>query len=73
VEWQIWIDAGAQPLPRKLAIAYWDTPGVPQYEATFRRFTLGPQIAPGQFTFKPPAGATKVELRDLAFTSFDVR
>lgn len=73
VEWQIWIDAGAQPLPRKLAIAYWDQPGVPQYHAVFRRFTLGPEIKPGQFTFKAPAGATKVELRDLAFTSADLR
>jgi hypothetical protein len=65
-EWQIWIDAGAQPLPRKLAIAYWDLPGVPQYTAVFRRFVLDPKVTPGQFTFKAPPGATRVELRELA-------
>jgi hypothetical protein len=66
VEWQIWIDAGAQPLPRKLAIAYWDQPGVPQYQAVFRRWTLDPKIAADQFVFRAPAGAKKVALEDLA-------
>jgi hypothetical protein len=65
VEWQIWIDSGAQPLPRKLTIAYWDQPGVPQYQATFRKWTLDPKIAPGQFAFEAPAGARKVTLDEL--------
>ena len=69
VEWQIWIDSGAQPLPRKLAIAYWDEPGVPQYQATFRRWTLDPKVAPEQFVFKAPPGATKVALEQLAATA----
>jgi hypothetical protein len=65
IEWQIWIDAGAQPLPRKLAIAYWDQQGVPQYTAVLRRWTLSPKVTPDQFVFKPPAGAKKVEIADL--------
>jgi hypothetical protein len=65
VEWQIWIDAGAQPLPRKLTIAYWDQPAVPQYQAVFRRWTLDVKVKPDQFVFRPPTGATRVELRDL--------
>jgi hypothetical protein len=74
VEWQIWIDAGPQPLPRKLAIAYWDQPGVPQYQATFRKWTLEPKPAPtaAQFDFKAPRGARKVtfeELRNAAVSS----
>jgi hypothetical protein len=66
IEWQLWIDAGAQPLPRKLAIAYWELAGVPQYQATFRRFDLSPRVEPGLFQFKPPAGAKKVDLAGLA-------
>ena len=31
IEWQIWIDAGEQPLPRQLAITYVREPGEPQY------------------------------------------
>ena len=68
VEWQIWIDAGAQPLPRKLAIAYWDQPGVPQYQAVFRHWTLDPKLTADQFVFKLPTGAKKIDLKDLAAT-----
>src|SRR5262245_38204299 len=49
LEWQIWIDAGAQPLPRKLTIAYWESPDVPQYRATFVRWSLDPKLTPSQF------------------------
>jgi hypothetical protein len=66
VEWQIWIDSGKQPLPRKLAIAYWDQAGVPQYQAVFRRWTLEPKVTAEQFAFKVPAGAKKVALEDMA-------
>jgi len=66
VEWQIWIDSGKQPLPRKLAIAYWDQPGVPQYQAVFRRWTLEPKVTAEQFAFKVPADAKKVALEDMA-------
>jgi len=66
MQWQIWIDAGNQPLPRKLAIAYWDELSVPQYQAILRRWTLGGTIAPDQFQFKPPPGSKRIELTDLA-------
>jgi hypothetical protein len=66
VEWQLWIDAGAQPLPRKLAIAYWELAGVPQYQATFRRWNLSPRLEAGLFQFKPPSDAKKVDLAGLA-------
>jgi len=66
IEWQIWIDTGAQPLPRKLAIAYWEDSGVPQYQAVLRRWSLDVKNAPDHFVFKAPAGARKVELAELA-------
>src|SRR5262245_33953472 len=69
VEWQIWIDAGKEPLPRKLAIAYWDQAGVPQYQAILRRWTLEPKVTAEQFTFKVPAGAKKVALEEMAATA----
>src|SRR4029453_7058520 len=49
VEWQIWIDSGAQPLPRKLAIAYWEQAGVPPYQAVFPHWTLDPKGTAAQF------------------------
>jgi hypothetical protein len=42
--------------------------GVPQYQAVFRRWTLDPKVTADQFAFKVPAGARKVELKDLAAT-----
>ena len=61
IEWQIWIDAGDEPLPRKLLIAYVDEPGVPQYAATIRRWTLKPAFTDALFRFEPPEGATRIE------------
>jgi hypothetical protein len=61
IDWQIWIDAGETPLPRKLVLSYHDEPGVPQYFAVIRNWNLAPAIAEGAFRFQPPQGARKVE------------
>ncbi len=61
IDWQIWIDAGDQPLPRKLVLSYRDEPGVPQYFAVIRKWDLAPAISEGAFRFAPPQGARKVE------------
>jgi len=64
--WQIWIDAGDKPWPRKLSLAYWEDSGVPRYEATFRHWVSNPPKVEGEFVCKPPAGARKVEPEELA-------
>lgn len=61
IEWQIWIDAGERPLPRKLVISYVQEPGEPQYAAVIRRWTLDATPPAGLFTFEAPEGAQKVE------------
>jgi hypothetical protein len=61
IEWQIWIDAGEKPLPRKLAISYVEEPGEPQYTAVIRRWTLDAEVPDGLFTFEAPEGAQKVD------------
>jgi hypothetical protein len=65
IEWQIWIDAGAEPLPRKLVITYVTEPGEPQYSATIRRWRLDPSFPEALFTFEAPEGATKVDLKSM--------
>lgn len=62
IEWQIWIDAGTEPLPRKLAISYVREPGEPQYTATLRRFRMMPTFPPDLFTFDAPEGARQADL-----------
>jgi hypothetical protein len=61
IEWQLWIDAGEQPLPRKFVITYVLEEGEPQYSATIRRWNLDPKFAEGLFTFEAPEGARRVE------------
>ena len=65
IEWQIWIDAGEKPLPRKLVISYVQEPGEPQYSATIRRFTREAKVPEGLFTFEAPEGAQKIDAKDM--------
>ena len=60
IDWQIWIDAGPQPLPRKLVITYAEEPGAPQYTAVFKRWNLEPKFTEDLFHFVAPEGATPV-------------
>jgi hypothetical protein len=65
IEWQIWIDAGDQPLPRKLVITYVEEDGEPQYTATIRRWNLDPKVPEGLFSFEAPEGAQKAEKGEI--------
>jgi hypothetical protein len=61
IDWQIWIEDGPAPLPRKLVITYRNEPGSPQYAATFSEWDLEPRIAESYFEFRPPEGSGKIE------------
>ena len=65
IEWQIWIDAGDQPLPRKLVIAYVDEPGEPHYTAVIRRWSLEPKFPEDLFVFEAPEGAQKIDVKAM--------
>ena len=65
IEWQIWIDAGDKPLPRKLVISYVDEPGEPQYSAVIRRWNLDSKVPDGLFTFEAPEGAQKIDAQAM--------
>jgi hypothetical protein len=61
VDWQIWIQEGAQPLPRKFVITTRDLPNAPQFAVTITQWNLKPTFDAQTFTFTPPAGAKKVD------------
>ena len=65
IEWQIWIDAGDKPLPRKLVISYVQEPGEPQYSAVIRRWNLESKVPEGLFTFEAPEGARKIDAKAM--------
>lgn len=61
VDLQIWIQEGAQPLPRKLIITTRDLPNAPQFAVTVTQWDLKPRFDAQTFTFSPPAGVSKVD------------
>lgn len=70
-DWQVWIQRGAQPLPRRLVVTVTSKPSRPQYSADYD-WTLNPQIAATTYQFTPPAAAISVPLarvKELAVPS----
>ena len=61
VDWQLWIEAGEKPLPKKLVITYKGLPGVPEYRAIYSHWNFEPKFREGQFTFTPPEKAVKID------------
>lgn len=61
VDWQIWIEEGRTPLPRKLVITSTDVAGAPQFEMVISRWNLAPKFADDKFTFAPPKGSRTIE------------
>ena len=62
VDWQIWIQEGTQPLPRRIVITTLDLPNAPQFAVTMTRWNLEPAFDAGTFTFTPQAGVKQIEL-----------
>jgi hypothetical protein len=62
VDWQLWVEKGAQALPRKLLITTRYEVGDPQYQAILKWDTK-PAIDANSFVFVPPAGASKIAAR----------
>jgi hypothetical protein len=61
VDLQIWIQEGAQPLPRKIVITTRDMQNAPEYAVTVTKWDLKPAFGAHTFVFRPPAGTTKVD------------
>jgi hypothetical protein len=61
VDWQIWVQEGAQPLPCRLVITTRDLPNAPQFAVTMTKWNLKPSFDAQTFKFTPAAGATKVD------------
>jgi len=61
VDWQVWVEDGDRPVPRKYVITTADMAQAPQAEILVTRWDPSPAIAAGQFEFSPPAGARQIE------------
>jgi hypothetical protein len=70
-DWQIWIETGTKPVPRKYVITSKTLAGAPQYTLQIRDWKTDAFAEADTFEFKPPAGATKVDLDSGALAEFD--
>ena len=66
VDWQLWIEDGPNPLPRKLVITYKKEATAPQYTALFSDWKLKRSLSDKTFVFTPPKGAAKIEVLPAA-------
>jgi len=63
VDWQIWIQQGAEPLPRKLVVTNTQDPARPQHQVDMA-WTMNPTLDEKLFTFVPPKNALPIAIED---------
>lgn len=61
VDWQVWIQQGDYPLPRKLVITTTTDPARPQFTSVMT-WNLAPSFNDAAFTFVPPKDAKRINL-----------
>ncbi len=65
IDWQLWIEDGARPVPRKFLITYKDEPDSPQFTAIFSNWDFETRLPDFLFKFDPPAGASKIKVSEI--------
>lgn len=65
LDWQIWIQRGDYPLPRRVVLTTTTDEARPQFEATYL-WNLAPSFNDAAFSFDPPAGTYRITLTETA-------
>ena len=65
VDWQLWVEKGARPVPRKLVITTRHAVGDPQFQAVMD-WDVQPKLDKATFVFTPPKGAQEIPFLDAA-------
>jgi len=64
LDWQIWIQLGDYPLPRKLVLTTTDNSARPRHSQLLT-WNLAPSFNDAAFTFDPPDGAQKIAIAEI--------
>jgi hypothetical protein len=59
-DWQLWVEVGKRPIPRKIVITSKTMNSAPQYTLRVKSWKTDVKPARNAFTFTPPAGAKKL-------------
>lgn len=65
-DWQLWIERGDNPIPRKYVITTKSVGAAPQYTLTITDWKTDVETTAADFTFTPPEGAKKLDQDALA-------
>jgi hypothetical protein len=65
VDWQIWIEDGDKPLPRKFILSSKKVSGEPEFTVLIRNWDVAAKLSDQEFNFKAPKGAKKIEFLRL--------
>ena len=60
-DWQLWVETGDRPIPRKMVITSKTVNGAPQYTLRIKSWKSGVVPAADAFSFAAPAGAKKLD------------
>ncbi|RKH33922.1 DUF2092 domain-containing protein [Corallococcus praedator] len=63
VDWQVWIEKGERPVPRKFVVTSVQEPSQPQHVATLD-WNLKPRFDDASFNFVPPRDAHRIAFED---------
>jgi len=66
VDWQIWIEDGDKPLPRKFILTSTKITGTPQFTVLIRNWDVAAKLSDQEFTFTPGKGAKKIDFLKLS-------
>jgi hypothetical protein len=61
VDWQIWIQEGAEPLPLRFSITTKDVAGQPEFAVQLSQWDTKGSLPASTFEFQAPAGATRAQ------------
>ena len=64
-DWQLWVDVGDKPIPRKIVITSKTLNSAPQYTLRVTSWKTDVKIASDSFTFVPPASAQRLRADEL--------
>lgn len=64
-DWQIWVQQGKTPLPRRIVITSRDVLNAPQFTVHIRDWDLSPSISADDFDFRAHASSTEIEFLNL--------
>jgi hypothetical protein len=65
VDWQIWIEIGARPIPRKYVITSKSVAAAPQYTLRIKEWRTDVETTAENFVFRPPQGTKEVAAADV--------